>query len=122
MNASQGVTLADLEDLKAAVEGSGGVQTFPMDVVRDAYGAGRLGIHVRTNITRALQGMGLGHYPPVLPDSQYERVRIYKLGTPVSDLISAVLTPGEDGDERIRELSTGTANETLERVRELVCG
>ncbi len=111
----------DMDKLKAEVEANGGVQSFTMDVVRDAYGAGRLGVHVRSGISKALQGMGLGHYPPMLPDSQYEKVRIYKLGSQVADVIGAVLRPGSEGDERLRELTGGNASELLAQVRELVC-
>lgn len=114
-------TITSLNDIKARVEANGNVDTLRMDEVRDAYGAGRLGVHVRANISKALQGMGLGHYPAVLPDSQYAHVRIYKLGSPVADLIDAVLNPGPDGDEHIRELAGGNANDLLAQVRELVC-
>lgn len=112
-----------LEDLREIVESQGGIQSFSMDVVRDAYGAGRLGIHVRTNISKALQGIGLGHYPTNLPDSQHQLIRIYKLGSPVADLIDAVLRPGGAFDARIRELVSGNADAdaVLAQVRELVC-
>ena len=110
-----------LEDLKVQVEANGGVQSFPMSVVRDEYGAGRLGIHVRSGISKELDGLGLGHYPHVLPDSQYEIVRLYKRGSRVADIINAVLRPGDEGDQEIREVSSGEATEVLARVREMVC-
>ena len=113
--------MASMGDLKTEVEANDGVKSFAMWRVRDAYGAGRLGIHVRTNISKSLQGMGLGHYPNDLPDSQDAIVRIYKLGSPVADLIDAVLRPGEESDDRLREVAGGNAEEILRQLRELVC-
>jgi hypothetical protein len=110
-----------LEELKDLVESSGGVLTVDMEDVRDAYGAGRLGVHVRLNISKALNGLGLGHYPPALPDRQWQPIRVYKLGSPAADFIGAVLDPSEDNDEVIREAAGGEAAQTLEQIRELVC-
>jgi hypothetical protein len=110
-----------MTDVKTKVEAEGGVASFQMGEVRDAHGAGRLGVHVRSNISKALSGMGLGHFPQDLPDSQYAWVRIYKLGGPVADLIDAVLTPGKEGDDRLRETASGDAEKILSDIRELVC-
>jgi hypothetical protein len=111
-----------LETIKDKVEAEGGVASLLMGDVRDAYGAGRLGVHVRSGISKALLGMGLGHFPTDLPDSQYARVRIYKLGSSVADVIEAVLNPGEAGDARLRETAGGNAEGLLAEIRELVCG
>lgn len=112
---------SDLDEIKKEVESSGNVLTLPMAEVRDAYGAHRLGIHVRANITKALRGLGLDHFPPLLPDRHREPVRIYKLGTPAADLIEAVLSPTEESDDALREWLGGDATSVLEQVRELVC-
>src|SRR5262245_28479743 len=110
-----------MDDLKAEVEENGGVKSFAMWKVRDAYGAGRLGVHVRTNISKQLQGMGLGHFPENLPDSQDATVRVFKLGSPVADVIDAVLRPGTAGDEKLKDAAGGNAEDVLAQVRELVC-
>jgi len=110
-----------MADIKTKVEAEGGVASFEMYEVRDAHGAGRLGVHVRSNISKSLSGMGLGHFPKELPDSQTAIVRIYKLGGPVADLIDAVLTPGRNGDERLRETASGDSEKILADIRELVC-
>jgi hypothetical protein len=110
-----------LEDIKQEVENNGNVLTLPVAEVRDAYGAQRLGVHVRANISKAMRGLGLGHYPQDLPDRRREPVRIYKLGTPAADLIEAVLSPSEESDEAIRERSSGEATKVLGDIRELVC-
>lgn len=65
--------------------------------------------------------MGLGHYPAELPDWQEHQVRIYRLGSPIADLIEAALSPGSEGDIVIREASSGDAQKTLSEIRELVC-
>lgn len=111
----------DLQEIKNRVEAEGGVATFKMLDVRDAHGAGRLGVHVRSSISKSLLGMGLGHFPPELPDWQEDQVRIYKLGSPAADLIGAVLKPGSEGDELIRSAISGDAQGILDQVREIIC-
>lgn len=110
-----------LDDLQEAVEANGGVLTVPAWKVRDAYGAERLGAQVRANITRELQGRGLGHYPTEIPDRQRREVRIYKIASPAGAVIDAVLRPGEPGDRLLRESAGSEAESILSKVRELVC-
>lgn len=55
--------------------------TVRMFALREAYGAGRLGVHVRRNISDELSGLGLGHFPAELPDDQEKLVRLFKLGS-----------------------------------------
>jgi hypothetical protein len=95
--------MANWDDIKTDVEKNGNVLTVTMEQLRDAYGAGKLGIHVRDKISSTLAGLGLGHVPVVLPTCQHELVRLYKKGTPVGDLIETVLTPGGQNDARLRE-------------------
>lgn len=93
------------DEIKKQVEEAGGVVTLTMAALRDAEGAGKLGVHVRSNISRRLAAMGLGHVPTELPANQHERVRVYKRGTPVGDLIEAALNPGERNDESLLRTS-----------------
>src|SRR6266496_512056 len=111
-----------LEEVRDAVSKEQGVLTLPMQELRDAYGAGRLGIHVRTNITKALKGLGLNHYPEELPEFQHVPVRVYKQGSPVGDLIDAVLNPSASHDDELRQASGGGEAELVRQIRELVCG
>src|SRR2546423_1034557 len=92
-----------LDDLPGLIDANGGVVSLPMVYLRDAYGAGRLGVHVRSNISQALRGLGLAHMPPELPDSQWQEVRIYRAGSSAGRLIEAVASVGEKGDAAIRE-------------------
>jgi hypothetical protein len=110
-----------LKDIRDAVEANGDVLSVIMWSVRGAYGAERLKVNVRSNIQNQLAGLGLGHVPSVIPDDQMEVLRIYKLGSPVAHLFSAVKTPGEAEDEAIREAVGGDAASKIEEIRELVC-
>jgi hypothetical protein len=110
-----------LEQIRDAVEANGDVLSLVMWVVRDAYGAERLKVNVRTNIQDKLAGLGLGHIPAEIPDDQTRILRLYKLGSPVARLIGAVGTPGEDEDDVIRDAVSGDAEARLAKVRELVC-
>ena len=56
--------------IKERVETNGDVATVTMEDLRDAHGSGKLGVHVRAEISRALAG------------------------TPIGDLITTVLTLG----------------------------
>src|SRR5947209_1005971 len=110
-----------LTDIRAAVEAAGGAKTFRAGDLRDAFGGGRLSSGVRAGITRELLGLGLGHYPIELPDWQDNLVRVYKLGSPIADLIDAVLEPTLPHDEELRQAVHGDAADIVQRIRDLVC-
>ena len=95
--------MSDWDAVKTKVESAGGVVTVTMEELRDASGAGKLGVHVRGEISRTLASMGFGHVPTELPSYQQELVRIYKRGTPIGDLIETVLTPGGQNDQKLSE-------------------
>lgn len=110
------------EDLRNAVAANEGLYTTSMDVLKKIDGAGRLGVHVRTSISRSLESHGLGHLPRELPPNQEDSVRLYLLGSPIADVVKAVITPSERGDETLRSISASEAQEQLRRIREIVCG
>ncbi len=110
-----------LDEVRTAVMNSGDVLTLEMRELRDAYGVDRLGPIVRANITKALSGLGLGHYPQDLPEYQHQLVRLYRLGTQIADLIDAVLTPDPAHDQELRDAISGD-KATLDKIRELVAG
>ena len=112
---------SNLGELKDAVLANSNVLTVTMEDLRDAYGALRSGVNVRKDIAKKLAGVGLGHYPNELPAYQHEQVRVYTLGSPVHDLINAVLDPSEGSDEVLRSAAEGEAGEVLAQVRALVC-
>lgn len=111
----------NLEAIRDDVEAHDDVLTLRMAHVRDAHGAGRLGVHVRDAISKRLAGLGLAHYPVQLPDGQDEMVRVYKQGSATADLIDAVLVPSEGHDDELRQAIGGNPQEIIDRIRELVC-
>src|SRR5436309_13278625 len=105
-----------MADIRAAVEAAGGVLTLRAGDLRDAYGGGRLSSGVRAGISRDLLGLGLGHYPQELPDWQDNPVRVYKLGSPIADLIDAVLEPSVGHDDELRQAVRGDAADIVQRI------
>jgi hypothetical protein len=113
----------DWDELKQQVEDSGNLKTFSMEVLREAHGSGKLGVHVRSEISKTLAGMGLGHVPQELPSYQHEQVRLYKRGTHIGETIDTVLAPGEHNDRKLVELfpETGTdQSSVIEEIRKLI--
>ena len=49
------------EALRDAVMENGGVLTVRVGDVRDAFKYGRLGVHVRSDISKRLNGLGIAH-------------------------------------------------------------
>ena len=110
----------NVDELKKAVADNGGVLTVTMEQLRVAHDFGRLGPHVKKSIHDSLAKNGLGFFPG-LGDYQYEVTRVYQLGTPVADLINAVLNPSKPNDLKVRKAAEGEEAEVLARVRALVC-
>lgn len=113
----------DWSQVKETVERNGNVFTFSMETLRDAHGAGKLGVHVREEISQRLAGIGLGHVPTILPSYQHEQVRLYKKGTPVGLLVDMVLAPGEQNDKALAEKFASAGPDyaaIVEKIRELV--
>ena len=115
--------MTDWDSIKTNVENAGNVLSTSMATLRDAHGAAKLGVNVRTDITAQLAGMGLGHVPKELPTYQEELVRLYKRGTAIGDLIETLLSPGEKNDKKLVE-QLGDSDvkyaEIIEQIRDLV--
>jgi hypothetical protein len=107
-------------ELKAKVEQHENVLTVSTAELRDIYGVKRMGVHVADEIQAKLAGVGLGVTPEIEADS-WQQVRLFKLGTPVGDILTAADNPGEEGDKTLRELAEGDASERLRRIKALVC-
>ncbi|MCH8043697.1 MAG: hypothetical protein IID44_08245 [Planctomycetes bacterium] len=111
------------DDISHAVENSGNLYTLTMEILRNAHGSEKLGLHVRADISKTLAGMGLGHVPQTLPSYQHELVRLYKRGTAVGEIIEATLTPGEANDRKLMDKFSETDSDyagIVEQIRELV--
>lgn len=117
------ITFSTYKQLATLVDECEGVVSCQMTSLKEAHGVGRLGPHVATNISEQLAKRGLAHYPEELPVSQGDTVRIYRVGTPVGDLIRAVLSldPEDNSDERLRTLATGGHADKIKKIREIVC-
>ncbi len=115
------VMFTSIEEIKQVVESNDSVITVSLEALRDAYGAGRTGPHVLKGISKELAGQGLAHYPQDLPTYQHQLVRIYKLGSPVADIIDAVLQVGDNNDELLRQAAASDETMLLRQIRELVC-
>ncbi len=115
--------MASWDEIKDDVVKNGDVLTVTMERLREAHGAGKLGVHVCRQISNDLAGTGLGHIPKDLPSSQDEHVRLYKHGTPIGDLIATVLAPGERNDKKLVESLGDQAPDyaaIVQSIRELV--
>lgn len=114
--------IEDYNDVANKVDENGGVISIKMEVLKRVHEVDRLGRIVRENISEKLNGRGLGHYPKrSLPSSQDDYVRIYRRSTEIGKLVEAVTDPGEPGDETIRKMVDSDAEQTIERIQELVC-
>ena len=67
--------------------------TVKVGVVRDAFNYGRLGVHVRQEISKKLRGLGIAHLPQSVPDWQEHPIRLYRMGTPIAELLDAAHDP-----------------------------
>jgi hypothetical protein len=113
--------LKKLEELLEHVKLKGDVLTCTAGELRVAYGAERLGVNVRHAISSALKSHGLDHYPSMLPDRQDEPVRVYRQGSPVAELIEAVLVLDDPkADAKLRKAAKNDCEKVLKKIRELV--
>lgn len=112
---------ATYNELVDLVTRNDGVVTCEMWQLRDVHGAGKLGVHVVTNISAELARRGLGHQPKILPQNQYDKARVYQRGSNVGNIIIAARSVSEEADEILRRASSNDATSVLEKIRELVC-
>ena len=110
------------EDIAQEVDSGAGIALVPMWRLRDAAGFSKLGANVVKTIAGQLDKHSLGSLPPetALPISQNEEVRIYRQGSPVADLVQAVMYPSGKGDQLLRQLSMDDREEILDQIRMLV--
>lgn len=111
------------DDLRKAVEDHGGVLRIYMSTLRALQNAGRLGINVRTDISRRLAGVGLSHLPAELPPYQENQVVLYQLGTPAADVVEAVR--GDNfarAETALRRLNTKGDAEKIQAITAIING
>ncbi len=109
------------EKLRDAVIDNGNVLTVKVGEVRDAFKYGRLGKHVRKEISSKLHGLGIAHYPVDVPDWQENPIRLFRMGTPIADLLDAAHDETPEHDEELKAAVSGGAADVLNQIRALVC-
>jgi hypothetical protein len=112
---------SSLEHIASEVDANGGIVTLPMWQIRNAYGAGRLGSTVRSNISEQLENLGLRHFPDDLPNDQNALVRLWRSKSAVGKIIRATRRVGDDYDQRLREAASQEAQHILRQIRDIVC-
>ena len=100
------------EDLRNRVEANQGIFTFHMRQLRQVQGAGRIGPLVNSEIRRKLAALGLSHQPKKLPERQERLVRVFKKGSPVAAVITAVQKVKFQNDAVIRKAAVPDMSST----------
>ncbi|ALN75798.1 hypothetical protein [Aureimonas sp. AU20] len=114
--------LKTYDDISKAVTASENVLTVTIGELRDVNGSGRLGPYVVEAISKNLAAKGIGHYPPELPQEQWRKVRLFRLGSPIADLIGLVMDVDDEGnDAKLRDFAANDAKATLDQIRQMVC-
>ena len=106
-----------VQDLLESVKKCGAV-SVPASQIRDIFGFGRLGVHVRNQISEELEKAGLTHYPDVFPGNQYTFVRVVQTNSPVDQIIQAAVNQSPKTDSILIEAAQ--ASTRLEALREAI--
>jgi hypothetical protein len=111
----------DFDSIESALKEMDNVMTLKMGQLRDAHGVRKLGVNVLNTISQELANRGVGHYPEELPSYQNDLIRLYKLGTPVAELVKTLTSlDDKDSDDRLRQFAATDAESILKKVRDLV--
>jgi hypothetical protein len=81
-------------------------------------------VNVVKSLSNMLDEAGLGTLPvgEPLPLDQNGMARVYRTRSNIGAIVDAVVRPSGKGDETLRSLGAGDAEDVLARVREIVCG
>ncbi len=111
-------------ELRDHVERRGGIHSTTMGKLRDLQKAGKLGIHVVSQIERRLGSVGLSVLLPTgetaLSRDQNETVVVYLGGSKAGELISAVHRADAAAVKAIRDLASDNSSEKLEAIRQIL--
>jgi hypothetical protein len=109
-----------LAEIASAVDAQDGLMTLFMWQVRDAHGAGRLGVNVCTEIASEFEELGIRHNPSKIPSEQGTMIRLWRAKSAVDKLIRAARKVGYEYDEELRSAAAGEARSVLAKVAALV--
>lgn len=110
----------NLDQVRSAVESNDGILSIEMGELRDAYGAGKLGVNVVSSISHELLAQGIKHWPPELPVKQWERVRLFKANTNLANIIELLNKFEDANDNRLIELTTSEAQHKIEQIKKIL--
>ncbi|RIK08225.1 MAG: hypothetical protein DCC49_09180 [Acidobacteria bacterium] len=113
------VRIESFDELADLVQDEG-LAVVQMHSLRTAAKWDRLTARTLEAIKDELRKRALGVYPG-LSEDRHDEVRIYKIGTPLGNLIESVINPSEQGDRRLQEAATNSAQELIRQIRVLVC-
>jgi len=113
-------TTSGMAKLAESVSEQGDLLCVKMSDLRDAAGWDRLTRGTCRAIEEGLRQNALWHFPELVVNRHAE-VRIYRVGTPLGNLVEAILKPTHAGDEFLREAGSGEAQRLLLDIRKLVC-
>ena len=110
---AEGIVTADraqeaqptIEDLAAAVDALGGVMTVELKVLRDAQNHKRVGNRVAERINQAIRRVGLEYYPAIQTD-QTQKIRLYRRGSKVDQILHAARDIDPRSDEVLRRAAS----------------
>lgn len=112
------------EELRQLVERRGGIHRVSMGSLRDINGAGKLGIHVVSQIKRSLSRAGLSILLPLgeteVPRYQDEYVMLYLTQSKVGELIEAVQAADAGAVKLLRDLAGDNSAEKLQAIRDIL--
>ncbi|HEY3139479.1 MAG TPA: hypothetical protein VGJ86_00015 [Acidimicrobiales bacterium] len=112
------------QELRETVERRGGVHRISMGDLRDINGAGKLGIHVVTQIKRSLARAGLSILLRTgtadVPRYQDEYVVIYVTQSKVGEIIEAVQQADLGAVKLLRDLAGDDSAEKLQAIRDIL--
>lgn len=111
----------DWQEFRAELKAREGVMSVEMEVLRQLEGYLRMGTVIGEQLSKKLQGLGIGHSGPELPRYSSDLVRLFILGSPAAELMGAVQNPGEQQDEVIRRAVASDSQEVLRKIKGLVC-
>jgi len=114
------MSIGSYGELGADVDRQGGVGVYPMGVLRDLEGAGKLGKYIRDKITNHLADVGLGHLPVDLPWYQENQVRVFRRSSPAGRAVQAVQNPTASGDDFLRSINDDSARQRLEDIKRIL--
>lgn len=115
--------IKNYDELRAAVDGNGGVIVETMGTLRDVHGAGKLGVNVVNNIKSKLDSMGIGSSPPELPTEQWKMIILYRKGSVIAKIVESITDINPNTPDILKEFSTNNAGaiETINKIKEIIC-